>query len=120
MALPVGFYGSLQWIEWLSLLDEVALDHWNTQLYELLKNYMFRVVANNESHLMLDAYSIEQIDRFETFTHEEKVNTAKICLLLLNELEQDHLKAYLEDNVSTVEQWKNEMSKILGKYMIQN
>lgn len=75
---------------------------------------MFRVVANNESHLMLDAYSIEQIDRFETFTHEEKVNTAKICLLLLNELAQDHLKAYLEDKVSNVEQWKNEISKILG------
>ena len=32
MALPVGFYGSLQWIGWLSLLDEVALNHWNTQL----------------------------------------------------------------------------------------
>ena len=31
MALPVGFYGSLQWIGWLSLLDEVALNHWNTQ-----------------------------------------------------------------------------------------
>ena len=30
MALPVGFYGSLQWIGWLSLLDEVALNHWNT------------------------------------------------------------------------------------------
>lgn len=85
-----------------------------SELYELLKNYMFRVVANNESHLMLDAYSIEQIDRFETFTHEEKVNTAKICLLLLNELAQDHLKAYLEDKVSNVEQWKNEISKILG------
>ena len=32
MALPVGFYGSLQWIGWLSLLDEVALNHWNTQM----------------------------------------------------------------------------------------
>lgn len=32
MALPIGFYGSLQWIGWLSLLDEVALNHWNTQL----------------------------------------------------------------------------------------
>ena len=31
VALPVGFYGSLQWIGWLSLLDEVALNHWNTQ-----------------------------------------------------------------------------------------
>lgn len=30
MALPVGFYGLLQWIGWLSLLDEVALNHWNT------------------------------------------------------------------------------------------
>nr|WP_239456261.1 helix-turn-helix transcriptional regulator [Faecalitalea cylindroides] len=29
--MPVGFYGSLQWIGWLSLLDEVALNHWNTQ-----------------------------------------------------------------------------------------
>ena len=33
MALPVGFYGSLQWIGWLSLLDEVALNHWNTHLF---------------------------------------------------------------------------------------
>ena len=32
MALPVGFYGSLQWIGWLSLLDEVALNHWNTHI----------------------------------------------------------------------------------------
>lgn len=32
MALPVGFYGSLQWIGWLSLLDEVALNHWNTHM----------------------------------------------------------------------------------------
>lgn len=34
MALPVGFYGSLQWIGWLSLLDEVALNHWNTHKEE--------------------------------------------------------------------------------------
>ena len=34
MALPVGFYGSLQWIGWLSLLDEVALNHWNTHFEE--------------------------------------------------------------------------------------
>lgn len=37
MALPVGFYGSLQWIGWLSLLDEVALNHWNTHKKPLLK-----------------------------------------------------------------------------------
>lgn len=35
MALPVGFCGSLQWIGWLSLLDEVALNHWNTQIGSL-------------------------------------------------------------------------------------
>lgn len=39
MALPVGFYGSLQWIGWLSLLDEVALNHWNTQFIVKMKQY---------------------------------------------------------------------------------
>ena len=42
MALPVGFYGSLQWIGWLSLLDEVALNHWNTQkCMERIEKYNF-------------------------------------------------------------------------------
>ena len=47
MALPVGFYGSLQWIGWLSLLDEVALNHWNTHLAEL------NVIASERIYLPL-------------------------------------------------------------------
>lgn len=45
MALPVGFYGSLQWIGWLSLLDEVALNHWNTQYSQRYENTSFQLYS---------------------------------------------------------------------------
>lgn len=48
MALPVGFYGSLQWIGWLSLLDEVALNHWNTQLSEEELNQCNATIKSEE------------------------------------------------------------------------
>ena len=45
VALPVGFYGSLQWIGWLSLLDEVALNHWNTHASMVRSERLFDIVV---------------------------------------------------------------------------
>ena len=59
MALPVGFYGSLQWIGWLSLLDEVALNHWNTHnaiimyIINLIKDVIINSIALIFSMLFL-------------------------------------------------------------------
>lgn len=75
MALPVGFYGSLQWIGWLSLLDEVALNHWNTQLIHfLLKGYTeiiaFIAVNSINSVCLMGHYQPkepESLKRFKRF-----------------------------------------------------
>ena len=82
-------------------------------LCNLLNNYMFRIVANNESHSMINAYAYDQIDRFETFTHEEKVRTAKLSLLLIRNLNENHLKSYLDDDINTIMSWEEDLRELL-------
>lgn len=83
-------------------------------LYSLLNNYMFRIVANNESHSMINAYAYDQIDRFETFTHEEKVKTAKLSLLLIRKLNENHLKSYLNDDANIVMRWEESLRELFN------
>lgn len=78
-------------------------------LYNLLNNYMFRIFANNESHSMINAYAYDQIDRFETFTHEEKVKTAKLSLLLIKKLNENHLESYLNNDADVVASWEESL-----------
>ena len=85
----------------------------NDPLYDLLNNYMFRIITHNESHSMINAYAYDQIDRFETFTHEEKVKTAKLSLLLIGKLNEKHLKSYLKkDNTAIVMSWEESLKEL--------
>lgn len=84
----------------------------SNNLYDLLNNYMFRILVHNESHSMIDAYAYDQIDRFETFTHDEKVKTAKLSLLLIENLATTHLESYLGSEMKTIFKWKEEFSHL--------
>lgn len=78
-----------------------------------LKNYMYRVLVNNESHGMLSAYAYDEVDRFEMFTPEEKRNTAKLALILLKLLNESHVDAYLGDKVKKIEEWESNYSYLI-------
>lgn len=78
-----------------------------------LKNYMYRVLVNNESHGMLSAYAYDEVDRFEMFTPEEKRNTAKLALVLLMLLNKSHITAYFGDKVNEIEKWKSNYSDLI-------
>lgn len=91
----------------ISAIDEENLD------VSQLKNYMYRVLVNNESHGKIFAYAYDEIDKFETFTAEEKRNTAKLALVLLMKLNPEHLRAYLSEKISKIEEWNKECSKLM-------
>lgn len=84
-----------------------------TELYELLNNYMFRIIANNESHSMIHAYAYDEVDRFEVFSHKEKVIAAKLSLILIKELNDKHIKAYLGDDYTIIEKWEEDYSDLI-------
>ena len=75
-----------------------------------LKNYMYRIMLNNESHLMLTAYAYDEVNRFEMFSSDEKHKTAKLCLIMLKILNNKHINSYIKDNqLNQLENWKNDI-----------
>ena len=71
-----------------------------------LCNYLYRILLHNESHAMISAYDLDEFDSFEKYTHEEKINVAKYCLIIIKELSESHLMSYLSDDViKKVQEW---------------
>ncbi len=71
-----------------------------------LSNYLYRILLNNESHTMTGAYDLDEFNSFEKYTHEEKVNVARYCLVIIEKLSESHLRAYLFDaGVKKVQEW---------------
>ena len=89
MALPVGFYGSLQWIGWLSLLDEVALNHWNTQMY-----HNEDALGNAIQENLIDRNDIFLISKVDNSNQGYK-NTITRFYDSLSKLKTDYLDAFL-------------------------
>lgn len=83
-------------------------------LYNLLNNYMFRIFVNNESHSMINAYAYDQINRFETYPHEEKVKIAKLSLVLIKKLNKSHLESYLKADTDIVASWEKSLIKLFN------
>lgn len=80
------------------------------KINEVLKNYMFRIMVNNESHSTISAYAADEVNRFEMFTREEKIKTAKLTLIMLDTLNPKHIKAYLDDDdLLIIDKWKEEI-----------
>ncbi len=71
-----------------------------------LCNYLYRILLHNESHAMISAYDLDEFDSFEKYTHEEKINVAKYCLIIIKELSESHLMSYLsDDGIKKVQEW---------------
>lgn len=71
-----------------------------------LCNYLYRILLNNESHTMTGAYDLDEFDSYEKYTHEDKINVARYCLVIIKELSESHLRAYLYDaGVKKVQEW---------------
>lgn len=80
------------------------------------RNYMYRLILNNESHFQDRVKSLSDVFYFEQFTPEQLKDTSKkiICFLyLLNPL---HIKQHLNDVgdnfEETINEWLNEIPKI--------
>lgn len=90
-------------------------------LNKILKNYMYRILLNNESHSMLSAYAFDEVNRFEMFSSDEKHLTAKLALIMLNILNSNHISSYLsEEDCKTLKKWSlkienNKNSEMLVK-----
>ena len=81
-----------------------------------LCNYLYRILLNNESHTFDETRSL---DFYDFISRDEKIKTARSILILLNILDNTHLKAYLdgEDYIKELKIWENE---IIPKKTIAN
>lgn len=77
------------------------------------ENFMCRLALNGESHMEERVYNLDTITPY--FTKQEKVQTAKSLLLLLNYINSEHLSCYFamkdagdEDKMAEIESWKSE------------
>lgn len=62
-----------------------------------IKNAMYRLMLNDESHLKDRVSTMNPSDRFERFSYEDKRSCAQCVLLMLYTLDQTHVKRQLKD-----------------------
>ena len=62
-----------------------------------IKNAMYRLMLNDESHLKDRVSTMNPSDRFERFSYEDKRSCAQCVLLMLYALDQTHVKRQLKD-----------------------
>ena len=83
---------------------------------QYFENFMYRLILNNESHTFDETRSLNFYDFISRY---EKIKTARSILILLNILDNTHLKSYLdsEDYTKELKIWENE---IIPKKTIAN
>ena len=88
----------------------------NEDIKQYFENFMYRLILNNESHTFDETRSL---DFYDFISRDEKIKTARSILILLNILDNTHLKAYLdgEDYIKELKIWENE---IIPKKTIAN
>ena len=88
----------------------------NQDIKQYFENFMYRLILNNESHTFDETRSL---DFYDFISRGEKIKTARSLLILLNILDNIHLKSYLnsEDYIQDLEIWENE---IIPKKTIAN
>lgn len=80
----------------------------NEDIKQYFENFMYRLILNNESHTFDETRSL---DFYDFISRDEKIKTARSILILLNILDNTHLKAYLdgEDYIKELKIWENEI-----------
>ena len=88
----------------------------NEDIKQYFENFMYRLILNNESHTFDETRSL---DFYDFISRDEKIKTARSILILLNILDNTHLKSYLdcEDYIEELKIWENE---IIPKKTIAN
>ncbi|MBO5476962.1 MAG: AAA family ATPase [Clostridia bacterium] len=88
----------------------------NEDIKQYFENFMYRLILNNESHTFDETRSL---DFYDFISRDEKIKTARSIIILLNILDNTHLKAYLdgEDYIKELKIWENE---IIPKKTIAN
>ena len=83
---------------------------------QYFENFMYRLILNNESHTFDETRSL---NFYDFISRDEKIKTARSILILLNILDNTHLKSYLdsEDYTKELKTWENE---IIPKKTIAN
>lgn len=83
---------------------------------QYFENFMYRLILNNESHTFDETRSL---NFYDFISCDEKIKTARSILILLNILDNTHLKSYLdsEDYTKELKIWENE---IIPKKTIAN
>ena len=83
---------------------------------QYFENFMYRLILNNESHTFDETRSL---NFYDFISRDEKIKTARSILILLNILDNTHLKSYLdsEDYTKELKIWENE---IIPKKTIAN
>ena len=88
----------------------------NEDIKQYFENFMYRLILNNESHTFDETRSL---DFYDFISRDEKIKTARSILILLNILDNSHLRSYLdsEDYIKELKIWENE---IIPKKTIAN
>ena len=80
----------------------------NEDVKQYFENFMYRLILNNESHTFDETRSL---NFYDFISRDEKIKTAKSILILLNLLDNTHLKSYFDndDYLQYLQIWENEI-----------
>lgn len=91
----------------------------SVQEREFFQNFMFRLVFHNESHMLDVTKNMTDLNHYSYLTKEEKMYTAKMMIVLLYKLNQDHVCAYINNlkKEGFIIEWTNQINdfSILSK-----
>ena len=101
------------------IIDKISQDPFNElrvdgirfcggDIKQYFENFMYRLILNNESHTFDETRSL---NFYDFISRDEKIKTAKSILILLNLLDNTHLKSYFDndDYLQYLQIWENEI-----------
>lgn len=103
-------------IEKLTRNDNILEKIKNKEAKQYFENFMYRLILNNESH---SSDETRNLNFYDFISRDEKIKTARSILILLNLLDEAHLKSYL-DNDNYTDDLKNWEKEIIPQRTIAN
>ncbi|WP_162846370.1 AAA family ATPase, partial [Staphylococcus gallinarum] len=81
---------------------------------EFFKNFMFRLVFHNESHMLDITKNITDLNHYSYLSIEEKIYTAKMMIVLLYRLNQTHVTAYVNNlkKDGYIDKWMDQIKSV--------
>ncbi len=85
----------------------------NSVVSSFIDHYMLGILVNCESHSEYLVKAFDENDSIENFSENEKEEAAKIALVIILILYENHLKAYFKiDEVIEIRKWKTKLEKL--------